>query len=241
MSVNIKKPTQIPIKLFQTQPHPCGYYSDRVARSVVIDPSSPYLAQVYPDAIDRGFRRSCQQIYRPNCPSCNACTPSRIVVADFKPDRSQRRCLARNVDLNVSLAPARQSEEHFALYSHYLNSRHGDGPMANPNQQEFDDFLIGTWSDTLFLEIREDDRLLAVAVTDVLPQGLSAVYTFYTPDAPKRSLGTFAILQQIAAASQRGLPFVYLGYWLDGHPKMDYKRRFSGLEVLRDGRWQALD
>lgn len=237
----MNKPTKVPIRLFQTQTHECGYYPERVARSLVIDPASPYLAQVYPDAIDHGFRRSSQQIYRPNCPNCNACTPSRVVVADFVADRSQRRCLARNADLTVTLAPARLNDEYFGLYTRYLNARHGDGPMANSSQQDFDDFLIGQWSHTLFLEVREGDELLAVAVTDLLPQGLSAVYTFYTPDAPKRGLGTFAILQQIQLAAQRGLPFVYLGYWLDGHPKMDYKRRFAGLEVLRDGQWQALD
>lgn len=238
--MEMRRPAEVPIRLFQTSPHECGYYAQRQARSLVIDPSSPWLAQLYPNAIDHGFRRSGSQIYRPHCEACNACTPTRIQVADFHPDRSQRRCSARNADLSVAVAPAQYSDESFALYRRYLDARHGDGPMANPNPDEFEDFLVGSWSHTLFLELRQAGRLVAVAVTDALPQGLSAVYTFYEPGLSQRSLGTFAILQQIALATERGLPFVYLGYWLADHPKMDYKRRFSGLEVLRDGAWQRL-
>ncbi len=238
--MTMHKPPEVPIRLFQTLLHACGYYPERQARSLVIDPSSPFLAQVYPSAIDHGFRRSGQQIYRPHCPACNACTPTRIVVDRFRPDRSQRRCLARNADLTVGAVPAKCSEENFALYDRYLGARHGDGPMAGPAPADFENFLIGSWNHTFFLEVRQAGRLLAIAVTDALPQGLSAVYTFYDPELSRRGLGTFAILQQIAWATERGLPFVYLGYWLAGHPKMDYKRRFSGLEVLREGRWQDL-
>ncbi len=238
--VKMHTPPEIPIRLFQTQMHVCGYYPERQARSLVLDPSSPYLALAYPNAIDHGFRRSSHQVYRPHCPDCTACTPTRIVVEAFRPDRSQRRCVARNADLRAVVMPARATDEYFALYERYLDARHGDGPMAQPTPEEFENFLIGTWSRTLFLELREGDRLLAVAVTDALPQGLSAVYTFYEPGLPQRSLGTFAILQQIALAARRQLPFVYLGYWLPGHPKMDYKRRFGAMEILRDGKWQAL-
>lgn len=231
---------EIPIRLFQTQLHDCGYYQGRQARSLVLDPASPYLGAAYGNAIDHGFRRSSDQIYRPHCPHCDACTATRIRVADFRPDRSQRRCLARNADLRVAAMPARFSEEAFALYARYLDARHGDGPMANPSAQEFERFLIGGWSRTVFLELRRDEELVAVAVTDVLPQGLSAVYTFYAPEQAAHGLGTFAILQQIALARRRNLNFVYLGYWLPGHPKMDYKRRFSAMQILRDGRWQDL-
>lgn len=234
----MQKPIEIPIRVLQTPLHECGYYPERQARSLVLDPSSPYLAQIYPNAIDHGFRRSSHQLYRPHCPNCQACTPSRIVVGNFHPGRSQRRCTTRNQDLTTLVAPAQRSEENFALYTRYLNARHGDGPMANPDEEEFDNFLIGSWSHTWFLELRQAGQLVGVAVTDVLPQGLSSVYTFFDPDMNRRSLGTYAILQQIELAKARNLPFVYLGYWLPDHPKMDYKRHFSGLQLLLDGRWQ---
>ncbi len=238
--VTAHSPHAFPIRLFLTSPHECGYYPEREARSVVLDPASPFLAQIYPDAIDYGFRRSGAQVYRPHCANCKACIATRIRVAEFSPDRSQRRCMSRNTDLRVEVAQARCCREYFDLYSRYLDARHGDGPMAQASIEDFEQFLLSAWCHTQFIELRHDNVLVGLAVTDVLPQGLSAVYTFYDPDLTKRSLGTFAILQQIAAAAQRQLPFVYLGYWLDGHPKMDYKRRFSGLEVLRDGHWQTL-
>lgn len=233
-------PPEIPIRLFQTQLHECGYYPERQARNLVLDPHSPYLAQAYANAVDHGFRRSSGHIYRPHCPDCDACTASRIEVQHFQPDRSQRRCLARNADLEIATVPARLHEEAFDLYARYLDSRHGDGPMAGPTPEDFERFLISRWGRTMFIELRLEQELLAVAVTDVMPQGLSAVYTYYAPEHPRRGLGTFAILQQIALAQRRNLPFVYLGYWLPGHPKMDYKRRFSALQILREGRWQEL-
>lgn len=236
--MKMQPPAHAPIRLFLTHPHECGYFPELQARSLVLDPTSPHLAQAYPDAIDQGFRRSGHQIYRPHCAECSACTPTRIVVARFRPDRSQRRCAARNADLSMALETAGYSRERFDLYSRYLAARHGDSPMNHPTREDFEGFLVGSWNRSFFLELREAGRLVAVAVTDVLPQGHSAMYTFYEPTLEKRSLGTFAILQQIAQAARDGLPFVYLGYWIQGHPKMDYKRRFSGLQMLRDGDWQ---
>ena len=233
-------PSADDLRLFHTGEHPCGYWPGLVARDLVLDPRDPRLAAFYPTALSWGFRRSGDLVYRPHCEGCRACVAVRIPASIFKPDRSQRRCAARNADLRAVVMPARATDEYFVLYERYLDARHGDGPMAQPTPEEFENFLIGTWSRTLFLELREGDRLLAVAVTDALPQGLSAVYTFYEPGLPQRSLGTFAILQQIALAARRQLPFVYLGYWLPGHPKMDYKRRFGAMEILRDGKWQAL-
>lgn len=239
--MKMEAPVEVPIRLFLTAPHECGYFPDRQARSLVLDPDSPWLAEIYPNAIDHGFRRSSQRIYRPHCANCNACTPTRIVLERFRPDRSQRRCSARNADLTVHVAPAEFSEERFTLYARYLAARHGDSPMADPSREEFEGFLLGGWSRTVFIELREQGRLVAAAATDELPQGLSAVYTFFDPDLAARGLGTCAILTQIALASRRGLPYLYLGYWIDGHPKMDYKRRFAALQVLRDGHWQDLE
>lgn len=226
------------IRVFQTLEHPCGYYAERNARNLVIDPLARGLPQVYGTALERGFRRSGGHVYRPHCQGCRACIASRIPVAEFAPDRSQRRCLRRNADLVLQVAPARRTDENFDLYQRYLAARHPDGGMDDPAEEDFERFLACNWSPTRFLELRRGDELLALAVTDVLPQGLSAVYTFYSPDYPARSLGTCAILHQVEWARSQGLPHVYLGYWIAGHSKMDYKLRFHPLERLREGRWQ---
>ncbi len=233
-------PPQIPIRVFMTRPHPCGYYPERTARNLVLDPASPYLASAYGNAIDHGFRRSGAQVYRPHCQDCTACMATRIDVAAFAPDRSQRRTFARNADLQMRVVPAVRTTENYALYAQYLASRHGDGPMAHSDPEDFLSFLTCDWSRTVFMELRKDGKLVAVAVTDLLPQGISAVYTFFDVTEPKRSLGTACILWQIEFARRRKVPFVYLGYWLEGHPKMDYKRRYAAMQVLRDARWQAM-
>lgn len=230
-------PANNPIRVFQTMDHACGYYSDRSARNLVLDPVSPALPQLYGRALERGFRRSGAHVYRPNCEGCHACVSSRIAVARFKPDRSQRRCEKRNAEVQTRILPAHATDENFALYRRYLAARHAGGGMDDPAPEDFERFLACDWSPTRFIELRLHGELLAVAVTDVLPIGLSAVYTFYSPDHAERSLGTLAILRQIALARSNGLPHVYLGYWIAGHPKMDYKSRFSALERLRNGEW----
>lgn len=230
------------LRLFQTGEHPCGYWPDRQARDLVLDPQDERLATLYPLALSWGFRRSGDLIYRPHCQGCHACVPVRIPVARFEPDRSQRRCLAHNADLECRILPAERSDEQFALYQRYLQHRHPHGGMDDHGPHEFDQFLIGNWSHGRFMEIRApaahgQGKLLAVAVTDVTPLGLSAVYTFFEPDEEKRGLGTFGILQQIAWAQRANLPHLYLGYWIQGHRKMDYKRRYRPLEYFDGRRW----
>jgi arginine-tRNA-protein transferase len=229
------------VRVFHTLEHPCGYFGERQARNLVIDPLARGLPQIYGSALQRGFRRSGGHVYRPHCRGCTACVAARIPVDSFRPDRSQRRCLARNADVEVRIAGAARTAENFALYRRYLEGRHRDGGMDDPTAEDFERFLACPWSPTLFMELREHGRLLGVAVTDRLPHGLSAVYTFFEPNAAERGLGTLAILQQVAWAAREGLPHLYLGYWIPGHPKMDYKTRFHPLEVLRDGGWVVRD
>lgn len=226
-----------PIRVFQTLEHACGYYPERSARNLVIDPLARGLPQVYASALERGFRRSGGHVYRPHCAACRACVAARVPVRDFVPDRSQRRCMARNADLRWRVAAPQRSDENFALYRAYLAARHPDGGMDDPGEEDFERFLACAWSPTRFLEARLGDELLAVAVTDVLPLGLSAVYTFFSPRAAARGLGTAAILHQIEWARAQDLAHLYLGYWIAAHPKMDYKARFRPLERLVDGRW----
>ena len=231
-----------PLRLFHTADHACGYWPERQARDLVFDPGDPRLAQTYPMALSWGFRRSGNLIYRPHCRNCRACIAVRIPVDEFRPDRSQRRCLARNADLETRVLPAERNDEHFALYQRYLGARHAGGGMDGHGPAEFDQFLGSTWGQGRFLELRTRQahgpgELLAVAVTDVVENALSAVYTFYDPDAAKRGLGTYSILQQIAWAQREGKRHLYLGYWIDGHRKMAYKRRYRPLESFDGHGW----
>lgn len=228
------------VRLFQTLPHTCGYYAERTAQNLVVDPGAPHLDRLYGPALSKGFRRAGGHLYLPQCNACQACVPCRIDVDRFTPDRAQKRCLKRNADLTVTEAMPGFTHERHALYQRYLQARHSGGGMDAADADDFQRFLSAPWSPTLFVEFRKDDRLLGVAVTDVLLAGVSAVYTFFDPDDAARSIGTFGILQQIALAKRRGIPYLYLGFWIANHPKMDYKRRFHALEVRRHGRWIAM-
>lgn len=229
-----------PLRLFHSGDHPCGYWPGRSARDLVLDPRDPRLPQLYPMTLDWGFRRSGDLLYRPHCRGCRACVAVRIPVDRFLPDRAQRRCLSRNADLRVRILPAERTDEQFALYRRYLAARHAGGGMDRHGAAEFDQFLVGNWAQGRFLECRAAGRLLAVAVTDLPGNAMSAVYTFFDPDERARSLGTFAILQQLAWARRDGREHLYLGYWIAGHAKMDYKRRFRPIEGF-DGRgWHDL-
>lgn len=225
------------IRVFQTAEHACGYWPERNARDVVLDPADPGLADVYPQSLAIGFRRSGGHVYRPQCAACRACIAVRLPVNDFAPDRGQRRCAQRNLDLRLEVRPARRTDEVFDLYRRYVDSRHAGGGMDGPAVEDFDRFVACDWSPTRFLEFRLEGRLLAVAVTDVLPAALSSVYTFFDPDQAARSLGTFAILSQVEWARREGRDHLYLGFWLKDHPKMHYKNRFKPQEQLRGREW----
>ncbi|MEZ5461618.1 arginyltransferase [Dokdonella sp.] len=229
------------VRLFQTLPHACGYYADREAQNLVIDPASPQLSNFYELGLQRGYRRAGSHVYVPHCAQCRACVACRIPVSTFAMDRAQRRCVKRNTDLQVDILPARYSDERFDLYRRYLQWRHPNGGMDNAQTDDFSRFLYTEWSPTQFVEFRHRGKLLAVAVTDFCRAGLSSVYTFYEPDVVDRGLGTFAILEQIRIAREFGLDHVYLGFWIAGHPKMDYKIRFRPIEVLRAGEWVVLE
>lgn len=228
------------LSLYITTEHPCGYYADRRTANLVPDPRIAMNPGLYGQLVAHGFRRSGSYVYRPHCAACQACIPCRIDVSRFAPNRSQRRCLKNNTDVITRIRAAAFSDEYFALYERYINQRHSDGSMKNPQPQDFSNFLLCDWSQSLFIESRINGRLISVAVSDFLPCGPSAVYSFFDPDDSVRSLGTFAVLQQIWLARLYRMPHVYLGYWLEGHPKMDYKKNFAGLELFDGILWNPV-
>lgn len=229
------------IKLYQGSVNPCSYLEGREAINIYADPHHPHPRAVYNQLIKRGFRRSGEYVYRPGCNGCNACIPVRIVCHDFMPRRTDRRNARANRDLRVEFREARFSDEYFSLYQRYLAARHPGGGMDEPDPEDFERFLLNPWGETLFVDIRLDGRIIAVAVTDATADGLSAVYTFFDPEQTRRGLGRFAIMQQIALCTTIKLPYLYLGYWVDGCQKMQYKTDFLPQEHFDGQAWQRVD
>ncbi len=228
------------LQLYITTESPCSYFDDRQSCNLVPDPHLRLNMPIYNQLIQHGFRRSGTYCYRPHCKNCQDCLACRIPIKEFKASRSQKRCLKTNHQLKQTVVSADFNEEYFALYRRYLDSRHTDGSMADPAEEDFKQFLYCKWSDTQFLEFRLDGRLVALAVTDIVSNGVSAVYSFFEPEMTKNSLGTYCILKQIEYAKELGLDYVYLGYWIKNHPKMHYKNNFRPLQIYRDDAWQLL-
>ena len=221
--------------------HRCSYLAGRMARSVFVDPQLSLDPPRYGALLDLGFRRSGSYVYRPACGSCQQCRPVRVPVAAFRATRAQRRCLKRNADLRLQLEDDLDAE-HYELYRRYLHARHPGGGMDPEDREAFRSFLASAWGYTEVMSLRDaSGRLLAGGVIDRVPRGLSAVYTYFEPGLPERSLGTFSILAEIGRARALGLPYLYLGYWVPGSTKMDYKRNFHPLEVLGATGWQPAD
>lgn len=229
------------IKLYQGSETECSYLDDRRSINIYADPHHPNPDAVYNQLIARGFRRSGEYVYRPGCTACSACVPVRIPVETFTTRRIDRRILKLNDDLAVNYVEAKLTPEYFNLYHRYLTARHPDGGMDNPEPEDFERFLLNPWGDTVFVECRLGRRCVAVAVTDATPGGLSAVYTFFEPTEQRRSLGRFSILQQIVLCRQMNIPYLYLGYWVDGCRKMQYKTDFLPQEHYDGTRWQRVD
>jgi leucyl-tRNA---protein transferase len=218
--------------------HRCSYLANRLARSVFVDPSMTLDAGRYGTLLDLGFRRSGAYVYRPACGACQECRPVRVPVAEFIPNRAQRRCARRNADLTVRFE-TELSAEHYALYRRYLYARHPGGGMDPEDREAFRSFLSSAWGYTEIFAVRDRaGRLLAGGVVDCVPQGLSAVYTYFEPAEDDRSLGTFMILSEIERARTLRAGYLYLGYWVNGSAKMDYKRNFRPLEILSSAGWR---
>ena len=234
------------LRFFLTAPSPCPYLPDRDERKVFAHLPLTEGAAVNDALTQVGFRRSQNIAYRPACEACDACLSARIPVQDYPLSRSERRVLDRNDDLIRYLVEAEATLEQFDLLRRYLNARHAEGGMADMTWHDYVAMVEDTAVRTHLIEYRsatDDDgpgELIACALVDVLADGLSLVYSFYEPTLGRRSLGSFIILDHVVQASVAGLPYVYLGYWVSGSDKMDYKARFRPLEVLKPGGWRLL-
>jgi arginine-tRNA-protein transferase len=230
-------------QFYLTAPSPCPYLAGKEERKVfthLVGERAPELNDLLTHG---GFRRSQSIAYRPACESCRACVSVRVVAADFRPTRSMRRVLERNADVTGEMRAAVPTSEQYSVFRAYLDSRHHDGGMADMTVLDYAMMVEDSHVTTKMVEYRRRGEnghagdLIAVALTDVLGDGLSMVYSFYEPDAADRSLGTLMILDHIARARRMGLAYVYLGYWVRGSRKMDYKGRFLPQERLMAEGW----
>lgn len=228
------------LKVFTTHPHQCSYLDEQQATTLFVDPDSHIDVELYTALSEIGFRRSGPHVYRPHCGTCTACKPARVPVIDFTPNRQQRKTINRNRDLEVNETSSISDDEHYQLYQRYISQRHTDGDMYPPSKEQYDAFLLNSIGNTHYYDFRLDKQLVAVAVTDHMSNGLSAIYTFFDPELERRSLGKYAILWQIQRARELQLPYLYLGYWIKDCRKMSYKTDYRPLQLLINNHWLTL-
>ncbi|MEP9396046.1 arginyltransferase [Mesorhizobium sp. KR2-14] len=241
-------PTQSP-QFFLTAPSPCPYIEGQFERKVFTHLVGDKAAEMNDLLTQGGFRRSQNIAYRPACENCRACVSVRILANEFEPTRNMRRVMHHNSDLIGALHDAEPSTEQYSLFRKYLDARHRKGGMSDMTVLDYAMMVEDTHVKTKIIEYRKRGpdsfitgkgrgELIAVALSDIMADGMSMVYSYFDPDLPQRSLGTFMILDHIARARAAGLPHVYLGYWVNGSRKMSYKVRFTPQEHLGSKGWE---
>ncbi|MCG9731694.1 arginyltransferase [Shewanella sp. Isolate13] len=224
-----------PVTVGRTKVFPCSYLDNQqeqllVLQEDVIDPS------LFEQLLALGFRRSGSMIYKPQCPLCSACLPIRLDMDEFKLSKRQKRTLKNNQDLSWKIVDHKTPQQ-YELYERYVNTRHGDGPMYPATPEQYDSFATAAWIQPLFIELSLDGELVGVAVTDVLPHSLSAIYSYFAPELHKRSLGSLLILLQTQIAKIMKKQYLYLGYQIDESRKMNYKRDYRPHQILTHSGW----
>lgn len=229
-----------PTPFFVTAPLPCPYLPGQTERRIVTELSGRDASNLH-DTLSRvGFRRSHGLIYAPICQNCSACLAVRTVVDDFVLSQSLRRVLRNNADITGEAKEARATTEQFKLFSRYQESRHAGGDMATMDFYDYQALIEETPVDTSVIEYRDSEKnLIGASLVDRMSDGISAVYSFFEPDMPRRSLGTYMVLRLIDVAIRHELPYVYLGYWIKGSRKMSYKERFEPLQYYIGGIWTS--
>lgn len=225
------------IPLFLTDEHQCSYLPNEMAQTAFIDPTATVSESIYSSLNTQGFRRSGEYYYRPQCKTCVSCKSLRIPVHQFKANRSQKRCLKGNRDIEAKIVTTPDVWLYYELYSQYINARHKDGDMYPPNPNQYESFIGNHSPFARHVEFRLEDKLVMVSVMDQLSNALSAIYTFYDPTLVSRSLGSYAILWQIQLALEQNLPYLYLGFWIEQCEKMRYKSNYKAHQILNDGQW----
>lgn len=228
------------LKLGLSKPFPCSYLADRDEQLLVVVDKEVAIPDVYSFLVEKGFRRSGDQVYQPYCSTCNACQSIRIPVRDFRPSKSQKRNLKKNADITIRISHS-VKDNYYPLYETYINEVHKDGVMYPATREQFDGFIESKHYAQLFVELWLEGELIGVAVTDKLTNGLSAIYTFYDHSLKSRGLGVLSILLEIKIAKDLGLDFLYLGYQIEQCAKMKYKTKYKPYQLLTNNTWKTVN
>lgn len=239
-------------QFYITPPAPCPYLDGKLERKIFTHLIGDQADMLNNTLTHGGFRRSQNIAYRPACDKCSACVSVRVLVDDFSMSRSMERTWSRNRDIFAAMVPAKPTQEQYSVFRSYIDARHAEGGMSDMTVLDFAAMVEDSFVETRMVEYRlvpkgrlaspaslQSGPLTAVALTDVLDDGLSMIYSFYEPSETRRSLGTYMILDHIERARKMGLPYLYLGYWVDGSTKMEYKRRFGPQQRLTQDGWKG--